>query len=51
MKAVNRYTNNFIPAYPNEAAPEYFAQKLLDGITSAVTGMGIIAIFFFLMTM
>lgn len=51
MKTANRYTNTYAPAYPNAASPEYFAQKLLDGITSAVTGMGIIAIFLFLFTM
>ena len=45
------YQTRHIPAYPNEAAPGYFSQKLLDGITSAITGMGILAIFFFLITM
>lgn len=39
------------PTYPNEADPGYFSQKLLDGITSVITGMGILAIFFFLITM
>lgn len=51
MKNIRVYRSKHTPAYPNEAAPGYFTQKLLDGITSAVTGMGILAIFFFLMTM
>lgn len=51
MKATSHYKHSYTPAYPNEAEPGYFVQKLLDGITSAITGMGILAIFFFLITM
>lgn len=51
MKAINSYRNQFAPTYPNQAAPGYFEEKLLDGITSAITGMGIVAIFIFLITM
>lgn len=36
------------PRYPNEADRRYFEQKLLDGITSVITGMGVITIFFYL---
>lgn len=36
--------------YPNEAAPSYFAAKMLDGITAAVTCLGTITLFlYFLM--
>ena len=41
----------FTPSYPNEAHPSYFNQKLVDAVTSAVTGMGVIAILFFLITL
>ena len=44
-------TCQFIPAYPNEANPSYFSGKLLDAVTSAITGMGVIAIIFFLFTL
>ena len=37
--------------YPNAADRSYFMGKLLDAITSTVTGMGVITILFFLMTM
>lgn len=36
--------------YPNEAAPEYFAGKLLDAITAVVTGMGTVTLFLYLVT-
>lgn len=38
-------------AYPNAADRAYFEEKLLDGITSVVTCMGILTILFFLITM
>ena len=31
-------------AYPNAAEPTYFAGKLLDGITAAVTCMGTVTL-------
>lgn len=40
-----------IPAYPNQAPVEYHVQRLLDGITCVITGMGIVAIFIFFITM
>jgi hypothetical protein len=49
MKKYN--TCQFVPAYPNEANPSYFRDKLMDAVTSAVTGMGVIAIIFFLFTL
>ena len=37
-------------AYPNAAEPTYFAGKLLDGITAAVTCMGTVTLLmYFLM--
>ena len=43
----HRYCRN----YPNAADKSYFTEKMLDGITSVVTGMGIITILLFLITM
>lgn len=37
--------------YPNAAEPGYFVQKFLDGVTAVVTGIGAIAVLFFLITM
>ena len=37
--------------YPNAAEPQYYMNKLLDGMLSLATGMGCITIFFFLLTM
>ena len=51
MKVIHQTRPVYAAAYPNEADSRYFAQKLLDGITSAVAGMGVVAIFFFLLTM
>ena len=53
MKSAKRRRRYYSPyhSYPNAADSHYFAGKLLDGITSAVTGMGVITILFFLMTM
>lgn len=38
-------------AYPNAADKAYFEEKLLDGVTSVVTCLGILTILFFLITM
>lgn len=53
MNAIRQRRRYYSPyrSYPNAADRSYFAGKLLDGITSAVTGMGVITILFFLMTM
>ena len=37
-------------AYPNAAEPSYFAQKLLDGITAAVTCMGTVTLLMYFLT-
>lgn len=37
--------------YPNAADPGYFIDRLVDGILAAVTCMGSITFFFFLVTM
>ena len=37
-------------AYPNAAEPSYFAEKLLDGITAAVTCMGSITLLMYFLT-
>lgn len=37
--------------YPNAADPRYFTTKIVDGVLSAVTGMGALTILFFLITM
>ena len=37
--------------YPNAAEPQYYMNKLLDGMLSLATGMGCVTIFFFLLTM
>jgi hypothetical protein len=53
MKTAVQRRRNYSHArpYPNAAHRSYFTGKLLDAITSTVTGMGIITILFFLMTM
>lgn len=51
MKTNHHHVSRFAPAYPNEAEPGYFARKLLDAVTSTITGMGVLAIFFFLITL
>lgn len=43
------YTGNTVcasrqPRYPNEADRSYFEQKLLDAVTSVITGMGVVTI-------
>lgn len=42
---IRRYT------YPNAAEPGYFLNKILDFITVAVSGFGLITTLFFLATM
>ena len=37
-------------AYPNAADSSYFYEKILDGITAVVTGMGTITLLFYLAT-
>ena len=37
-------------SYPNEAEPSYFAERLLDGITAVVTGMGTVTLLMYLLT-
>ena len=37
--------------YPNAADPGYFLDKILDGLLAAVSCMGCVTIFFFLVTM
>ena len=37
-------------AYPNAAEPSYFAQKLLDGVTAAVTCMGTVTLLMYFLT-
>lgn len=44
-RSVRRY------AYPNAAEPGYFLNKLLDGITVAVSGLGLITTLLFMATM
>lgn len=53
MKSIRRRRRYYSPyhSYPNAADSRYFAGKLLDGVTAAVTGMGIVTILFFLITM
>lgn len=36
--------------YPNAAEPGYFAGKMLDLVTAAVTCMGTVTLFFYLAT-
>ncbi len=36
--------------YPNEADPGYFAGKLLDALTAAVTALGTVTLFLYLIT-
>ena len=36
--------------YPNEAQPGYFAGKLLDAVTAAVSCMGTVTLFLYLAT-
>ncbi len=53
MKSATRKRRYYSPyrSYPNAAEPRYFAEKLLDAVTSAFTCLGIITVLFFLMTM
>ena len=50
-RKIRRYANDYRyrRAYPNAADSSYFAEKLLDRVTSVVTGMGIVFILLFLL--
>lgn len=37
-------------SYPNAAEPGYFAGRLLDGITAAVTAMGTVTLLMYFLT-
>lgn len=52
-RKIRRYANDYRHSrpYPNAAESSYFQEKLLDRITSIVTGMGIITLLIFLITM
>ena len=50
----NHHTSNYrqyARPYPNAADPQYYIDKLVDGVLAVVTGMGAITIFLFLITM
>ena len=56
MKATTRRRSYSSPvirryAYPGAAEPRYFLEKLLDGLTALVTGIGAVTVFIFLITM
>ena len=36
--------------YPNEAEPGYFLGRLLDGITAAASGIGIVTLLMYFLT-
>lgn len=49
MTTMKRNTNQNRPkAYPNAAEPGYFLNRMIDGLLAAATGMGTVAILFFL---
>lgn len=50
MNHANIYRHYRRP-YPNAADPNYFIDKLVDGIVSVITGLGCITFFFYLVTM
>ncbi len=52
-RATRRYVNDHrhCRPYPNAASRSYFNEKLLDGVTSVVTTMGIVFILLFLVTL
>lgn len=37
--------------YPNAADPQYYLNKVVDGLLSVATCMGCVTVFFFLVTM
>ncbi len=39
------------PAYPNAASRAYYRGKLLDVITAIVSGMGLLTVFLFFLTL
>ena len=42
---------NYRRPYPNAAEPQYFIDRLVDGILAVATSMGTLTIVFFLITM
>ena len=52
-KKIRRYANDYRHSrpYPGAADNRYFAEKLLDTVTSVVTGLGIMTLLFFLITL
>lgn len=42
---------NYRRPYPNAADPQYFIDKLVDGVLAVATGMGTLTIVFFLITL
>lgn len=51
MQVLKTNGNRTAPAYPNAADRRYFLDKLTDAILSAAVCVGVITIFFFLITM
>lgn len=51
MQAMNTNRNRTAPAYPNAADRSYYLNKLTDVILSTAICVGVITIFFFLITM
>lgn len=41
----------YFPAYPNEAEPSYYTQKLLDIATGIASGVGLFVSILFLITL
>ena len=52
-KKIRRYANDYRHSrpYPGAADNRYVAEKLLDTVTSVVTGLGIMTLLFFLITL
>lgn len=49
MTTMKRNKNQIRPkTYPNAAEPGYFLNRIIDGMLAAATGMGTVAILFFL---
>lgn len=54
IKRRTHHANNcyqYARPYPNAADPQYYIDKLVDGVLAVVTGMGAITVFLFLITM
>ena len=52
-RKIRRYANDYRHSrpYPGAADSRYFAEKMLDTVTSVVSVMGIITLLFFLITL